>query len=400
MVAAGLHPLPPLDVLIADAAGATLVGDIVAQRALPATDVAMYDGYAVQSADTTGATPDTPVALTVSHDVSFDARAPRRHIRGTAARISSGAPIPIGADAVVAVALTDAGVARVAIWASVATGGGVRPQGVEANAGDLCVASGTRLDSRRIAVAAAVGRSRLTVSPVPRVVIISVGSELDEPGAGRRGATISESNAHMLSVMVDEAGARSYRVGVVSDDRRELRASIEDQLVRADVVLTTGGLSAARNDTVAAVLADLGDVSVVEVALTPGTRHGFGFVSAGEGDRDIPVIALPGNPAAAAVAFEAYVRPALRIMSGRAQVERNTIHARSIGSWPSPAGLVQAVPVTIDTTGSGQHFATPVGVPGDVSLANIAASDALAWIEPDATQVTRGDSLRCALWDA
>lgn len=398
-VTAGLRPLPPLDVLIADAAGATLVTDVVAARDLPPTDVATCDGYAVQAADVANARADFPVVLTVSHDVSFDARAPRRHIRGAAARISSGAPIPLGADAVVALDMTDGGAARVSIFGSVSVAENVRPRGVEARAGDVTIPHGSRLDARRIALAAALGNARLAVSPVPRVVVISAGSELEEPGAGRPGSRVPESNAHMLSTLVREAGAHAYRVGVVPDDRAGLRATIEDQLVRADVVITTGGLSDARNDTVADVLRDLGDVWVSEVGLSPAKRHGFGTVSAGEGERAIPVIALPGSPVAALIAFEAYVRPALRIMSGRAEVERRTVFARSIASWPSPSGDVQVVPVTIETTGSGQHFATPVESPGEVSLAGMVASDALAWVDADTTRVERGDSLRCTLWD-
>ncbi|WP_061962897.1 molybdopterin molybdotransferase MoeA [Demequina aurantiaca] len=397
-VIAGLRPLPPLDVLVADAIGATLVGDVVAQHALPATDVAMCDGYAVQAADIADASDENPVSLTVSHDVSFDARAPRRHIRGAAARISSGAPVPIGADAVVPVAMTDGGVARVKIMAPTHPQAHIRSAGDEAASGSMAIPQGSRLDARRIALAAALGNARLTVSPVPRVVVISVGSELEEPGAGRPGSRVPESNAYMLSALVREAGAHAYRVGVVPDDRGSVRATIEDQLVRADVVLITGGLSEARNDTVAAVLKDLGDVRVGEVGLWPGKRHGYGLVSA-DGEHPIPVLALPGSPTAALIAFEAYVRPALRFMSGRTEVDRPTIHARSIASWRSLDGQVQPVPVTIETTGSGQHFATPVGIPGEISLTNVVASDALAWVDSDVANVTRGDSLRCTLWD-
>jgi molybdopterin molybdotransferase len=399
LVTAGLRPLPPLDVLMGDAAGATLVGDVVATAPLPIADVATCDGYAVQAADVASADPTSPVSLTVSHDVSFDARAPRRHIRGAAARISSGAPIPVGADAVVPSGGTDGGAGRVAIAMPVAAGANIKLAGTEASAGQVSIPRGVRLDARRIALAAALGNARLTVSPVPRVVVISVGTELEEPGAGRPGSRVAESNGYMISSLANEAGARSYRLGVVPDDRASLRATIEDQLVRADVLIITGGLSDARNDTVAAVLRDMGSVDVVDVGVTPGARHGFGHVSAGDGDRPIPVLALPGQPVAALVAFEAYVRPALRIMSGREEVERRTIHARSIAGWQSPAGRVQPVPVTIDTTGSNQHFATPVGDPGSLRLADVIAADAFAWVDADVSSVTRGDSLRCTLWD-
>ena len=193
-----------------------------------------------------------------------------------------------------------------------------------------------------------------------------------------------------------DAGAYAYRVGVVSDDRLELRSTLEDQLVRADVILTTGGLSSARNDTLIDVLRALGDVESATLALEPAARHALAVLPAG-GGREVAVVALPGRPAAAALAFEAYVRPSLREMAGFDDVDRGRIEASAAKGWPSPEGAVQVVPVRL--TGDGPS-ATPVGDPTRPSLADLVASDALAYVGADVDRVRRGDAVACALWGA
>lgn len=394
-LAEALPPGPVLDVLLGDAVGATLAQDLVAPAQMPLVPLASRDGYAVSSADVAAALPDAPVLLPVSHDVSFDSRAPRRHVPRAVARIPSGAPMPVGADAVVALADTDQGVARVGIARAVRPGEGVRPAGFDAHAGDMIVQAGTRIGPRQIAVAAALGRSRLRVRPVPRVVIMAVGDELVEPGAVRPGGGVPESTTHMLASLVIDAGAKPYRVGAVPDDPLRLRATLEDQLVRADVVITTGGLSDGTHDTVAEVLARLGGFEAVELQLRPVGRHGLGSIAAG--DRDIPVIALPGAPAGAAIAFEAYVRQALRVLCGHPDVERPVFRARVRSRWVVPPGVVTAMPVVVDHRDPDLPAVTPVGADA-LALTDLARADALVWSGPEAGVVNPGDIVECTSW--
>ncbi|MFW2512216.1 gephyrin-like molybdotransferase Glp [Demequina sp. SO4-13] len=394
-VAEALAPGPVLDVLLGDTAGATLAEDLIASQAMPAVPIAARDGYAVASADVAAAHPGAPVRLPVSHDVSFDSRSPRRHVPRAAARIPSGAPVPMGADAVVALADTDQGVARVGIAHSVHPGDGVRPAGFDATAGDVIVRAGTRIGPRQIAVAAALGRSRLHVRPVPRVVIMAVGDELVEPGAVRPGGGVPESTTHMLASLVLETGAKAYRVGAVSDDPLRLRSTLEDQLVRADVMITTGGLSDGVHDTVADVLARMGGFEAVDLQLRPVGRHGLGTISAGS--RDIPVIALPGAPAGAALAFEAYVRQALRALCGHPDVERPVFRARVRKTWVVPPGLVTAMPVVVDHQDHDLPAVTPVGADA-LALTDLARADALVWSGPQESVVHPGDIVECTAW--
>ncbi len=394
-VAEALAPGPVLDVLLGDAVGATLAEDLVASASMPAVPIAARDGYAIASAEIGAAHPNAPVVLPVSHDVSFDDRAPRRHVPRAAARIPSGAPVPMGADAVVALSDTDQGVARVSISQAARAGDGVRPAGFDATEGDVIVRAGTRIGPRQIAVAAALGRSRLHVRPVPRVVVMAVGDELIEPGAVRPGGGVPESTTHMLSSLVLEAGAKPYRVGAVSDDPLRLRATLEDQLVRADVMITTGGLSDGVNDTVAEVLARLGGFEAVDLQLRPVGRHGVGAISVG--DRDIPVIALPGAPAGAAIAFEAYVRQALRALCGHPDIERPVFRARVRQRWIVPPGVVTAMPVVVDRGDDDLPAVTPVGADA-LALTDLARADALVWSGPEAGVVHAGDVVTCTPW--
>lgn len=391
-VAQVLVPNPAMDVLIGDALGGTLAHPIVARRALPPHPVAAWDGYAVAAADV--ARLGESVAMPVSYDIDFAARSPRTHIPGTAARIPSGAPLPRGADAVVALAATDGGMARVALTQPVAAGEGVLPAGADVEAGTVLVEAGTRLGPRQVAAAAALGMPRLQVHPVPRVVVLAVGDELVDPGARGVGGEVADADSHLIAGMVRRAGAQAFRVGPVADEPGALRAAIEDQMVRADVLITTGGLSDGARDTVAAVMRRLGQFEVVDLDIRPGGRQGLGTIEFG--DRILPVVALPGAPGAAAIGFEACVRPALRAMCGYATRERETLTARSTGDWSVPAGAVRATPVMLEDV-DGESLVTPL-LSARLSVADLARADALVWSGDQGLAVREGDAVRCALW--
>lgn len=391
-----LPTMPAIDISLADSHGAMLAADVLAARDIPVHDIAAHDGYAVRAADLTGARASSPVTLPVAHDATFGEHAARRLVPATAVRIASGAPVPAGADAVVPLADTDGGVAKVDVRKASRPGAGIRPRGSELSAGTTVLRAGTRITARHLAAAASLGLARLPVHPVPRVVILAVGDELVEPGDRRGG--VAESSGHLVAALVKEAGAHAYRVGIVSDDRAALRSAIEDQLVRADLIITTGGLSSARNDTVADVVGSMGAFDVSDFPLLPGGRHGLGHVEAS--GRIVPVIGLPGRPVAAAVAFESYVRDALRAMSGHLTGTRATLAATASVSWSSPAGVVQAVPVLITEGGSVGYTVAPVGDVMAPTVADLAAANGLVLLPAEVTEIASGTVLRCISWEA
>lgn len=392
-VLAAASPVQPLDVVLADAQGCILAEEVVAPRDLPPWPVAACDGYAVRSADVgvpgLGAVPDA--TLPVVHDAPAGAGERLHLVGGTAILVASGAPLPVEADAVVPFDRTDRGRATVTVRGGVRPGANVRAAGQDAPVGQVVLAQGTRLEARHLAVAAAVGRARLRVHPTPRVVVLTVGDELREPGRPLPAGAVHDADAHSLAAAVQDAGASAVRVGPVADDRAALREVIADQLVRADLLVITGGLSEGPWDTVADVLAPLGTVRFDQVAMTPGHRQGFGTVD------DVPVIALPGRPISALVSFEVFVRPALRTMAGHRDVFRPSVRAAVTRPWSSPAGVRQFVPAVVAGSPTDGYLVTPVGDPSDGSLGDLARANVLAVVGEDVTHVRAGDTLACLL---
>jgi len=384
-----LGSVEAIDLALGDALGAVAAADITSPSAYPAVPLAATDGYAIASNDALAA-----VSLPVAFDVDSRERTPRVLVRGTAVRIASGAPLPRGADAVAALADTDAGVGTVRLSRSILRGENVRGAGFDADQGEVIVPAGRRIGPRELGLVAATGRSRVTVRPVPRVVVAAIGSELVDARSGEPG--VPEANTHMLSALVEDAGAKAYRVSAIPDDPAAIAAALEDQVVRADVIITTGGLSGGTTDPLVEVLGAIGTSERVDLNLLPRARHAVGRIAEG----NTPVIALPGHPVSALLAFEAYVRPALRAMSGFAEVRRVTIRAQWARDWPSTSGFMEAVPVSLDLDDDGVVRAAPLSDGrGGVSLGALARSDGIAWVGADVTTARAGDEVRCTVWD-
>jgi molybdopterin molybdotransferase len=391
---AAVGQLPPLAVQLPDAVGCILAEDVRAPSDLPVTDLAALDGYAVRAADVAGASRG-PVQLRVVDDLKAGDTDVVHLVPGAVVRLASGAPLPVGADAVVALEHTDRGDARLTVLRAVAPGENVRPRAIDTRSGDVVLAAGERIGARQVALLAAVGRSRVLVHPKPRVVIVSVGDELLEPGRPAGSGQVYDANGHALATGVQDAGAVALRVGAVPDRRPELRETLEDQLVRADLLITTGGLSA--NDTVRDVVGRMGAVRFDNVAIAPGRRFGVGQV--GESPTT-PVFCLPGDPLAVQVAYEAFVRPALLAMAGYSELFRPAVPARAVVGWTSPAGARQFVPVRILGTPAEGYRCEPVGPVGAGTLSSLAHANALAVVAEDTTRVEPGDELSCLILDA
>ena len=385
---------PPLDVQLVDAVSCVLAEDVKAPFDLPVADLAACDGYAVRSEDLAGATPDAPVELTVTEEIRAGDVDPAALVAGSAIRIASGAPMPTGADSVVALDFTDHGRARVAVRTQPAVGENIRRRAEDVEQGRVVLRSGTRVGARQVALLAGVGRSRVVVRPRPRVVIISIGDEIVEPGREARPGTVFDANGHALSTAVADAGAQTFRVAAVPDERQILSTTIEDQLVRADLVVTTGGISYGSGDTVREVLGALGTVRFDNVAAWPGHILGVGTV--GEGT---PIFCLPGDPVSAQVCFEVYVRPALRHMQGWTVLNRPSIQAQVDRSWYSPRGRREFVRVRLSGDPRSGYRAKVMGAPASLLLSALAESNALAIVPEDVTNVRAGDSLRCMVLD-
>ncbi|MFI9649007.1 gephyrin-like molybdotransferase Glp [Streptomyces sp. NPDC052040] len=414
-ILAAVRPLDPIELQLLDAQGCVLVEDVTVPVSLPPFDNSSMDGYAVRVADVAGAAEDFPAVLTVVGDVAAGAANPIRVGPGQAARIMTGAPLPPGAEAVVPVEWTDGGLGggpvsgmrarslspedasgQVRVHRPAKDRAHVRARGSDVQAGDLALAAGTVLGPPQIALLAAIGRGAVRVRPRPRVVVLSTGSELVQPDEQLANGQIYDSNSFALTAAARDAGAIGYRVGAVADDPDTLRSTIEDQLVRADLMVTTGGVSVGAYDVVKEALSAVaegeegGGVDFRRLAMQPGKPQGFGSV----GPQHTPLLALPGNPVSSYVSFELFVRPVIRTLMGLKDVRRPRTRAvlSAEKALTSPAGRRQFL--------RGRYAdgtVTPVGGAGSHLVAALAQADALIVVPEDDTSVEPGTEVEVVL---
>ena len=381
-------PLHPFEMHLLDAHDATLAQDVYSSVNLPPWDNSAMDGYAVQFDDLREASAATPIELPVDGDIAAGSAVLPMVIKGHALRIMTGAPIPPGCDAVVPVEWTDGGVETVSISRSPNLGQNIRIKGSDIVSGSLILQKGVRLRSAQIGIAAAAGIATLPTHPHPRVVILSTGDELIEPGSHLSAGKIYESNSWMLAGAAREAGAHAFRVATVPDDAEQFMRILEDQLVRADLVVTTGGVSKGAYDTVKEVLQHLGTMQFETVAMQPGMPQGFGTI----GPDNTPIVTLPGNPVSAYVSFQVFVRPMIRRMLGLEPVERQMVRAIVKGTLSSPRGKRSFSRAVIEVV-DGRYVVTPLDGQGSHMLGTLARSNALIVVPEEVEQISVGDSV-------
>jgi len=387
-------PLPPFEQPLLDALGLVLCEDITSPISLPSFDNSAMDGYAVQAADLTGASEEAPVTLPVMGDIAAGRSLPLVVTPGTATRIMTGAPVPRGADSVVPVEWTDGGSVSVRIARQPPTGNAIRRAAEDLREGETVLDRDTVLGPRQLAIVAAVGRSRVMVRPRPRVVIVSTGAELREPGAKLEEGQIYDSNSYTLAAAARLAGAVVYRVGIVDDDPKLVMDTLTDQLVRADLVVTTGGVSMGAYDVVKEVLRKLGTIDFPEVAMQPGKPQGFGVI----GEDEVPIFTLPGNPVSAYVSFEVFVRPALRKLMGRLPYRRQPVTGVLLDGFSSQRGKRQFVRGAATRSEEGWMVRT-VGGHGSHLIGGLSRANALIVVPEDVTAMRAGAHAEILLLD-
>ncbi|WP_433333417.1 molybdotransferase-like divisome protein Glp [Spirillospora sp. CA-294931] len=381
--------LPPLELKLLEAEGGVLAEPVAAPVPLPPFDNSAMDGYAVVASDVAGATEADPVALPVIGDIAAGDSGVTAIRPGLTARIMTGAPLPGGADAVIPVEWTDGGTANVLITRPAPSGHYIRRAGEDVVAGQVVAAEGTRLGAAQLGMLASCGRSRVHVRPKPRVVVLSTGNELREPGSELSPGQIWDSNSFMLTAAVAEAGGVGYRQATVGDEPDRVMETLEDQLMRADALITSGGVSMGARDVVKEVLTGAGTVKFHKVAMRPGKPQGFGLL---EGT---PIFTLPGNPVSAYVSFQVFVRPALRAMQGLPPDPLPTVTAVLGADLASPAGLRQYVRGRL-SFGGGAYSVVPAEGQGSHQLGSLSSANALVVLPEDAEKVPAGS--RVEVW--
>jgi molybdopterin molybdotransferase len=387
VLAAAVRPAP-VRVAISDAHGLRCAEEVVTARPLPGFDQAAIDGYAVRSVDLAGATDADPVLLPVVGEIPAGSRQPLRLQPGQAVRVAAGAPLPTLADAVVPVAFTDGGSARLRVHRGVPSASFVRRVGEDVQPGDVAVRRDAVIGAAHVALLAAAGRDKVLVHPRPRVSVISVGDELVElartPGAGQ----VADVCSHALTAAAREAGADTARAGLVRGDARDLGAAMQDRLPFSDVIVVCGAIGGNVGAEVHAALSGLGELDTTRVAMHPGSSQGFGRL----GPDRVPTFLFPSSPATALLLFEVLVRPLLRLALGRPDPNRRTVRARltsPVGSVRGRRGYLRGRLLRDQTTR--EYLVQPIGTSGTHLLSTLTEANGIIVLPDDVTEATVGE---------
>ena len=380
--------LPEEDVALDAAFGRTLAADLVAAADQPAFAAAIMDGFAVQAED------GSPWREIIGEQMAGRVAAPEV-TPGTAVRITTGAPIPPGSDAVVqveATELSDDG--HVIIHQDdVRVGQHVRPVGFDVRAGDVLLRGGTILGGPEVGLLAAEGQVPVRVARRPRVSVLSTGDELVDPSETPGPGQIRDANRFSLMGVIAAAGGELVWSGKAPDERKPLRALLQERLADSDIVLTSGGVSMGELDLVKALLPELATVHVRRIFMKPGKP--LNIATAGEDDRAL-FFGLPGNPVSALACFELFVRPALLLMQGRADIDRPNVPVRlTRDTQPSDRPEYQRAVVRV--AADGRLEAVTTGVQASSRLVSWVGANALLIIPPGEMTVPAGSVVRAML---
>ena len=392
---------------ILEALGQVLAGDVSSPMSIPPLANSAMDGYAVQSSDITGATPDTPTSLRVIGQVAAGQLPQNEVVPGTAVRIMTGGPIPPGADTVVPFEDTDeydlksrgmglSDIAEIKVNIGASEGSNVRPAGQDISKGQTVLKKGMLLRPSEIGVLASVGRDMVEVVRRPVVAVIATGDELLEPGGPIAPGKIYDSNSYSVAAAVLRYGGVPLFLGIARDNLESMNAKLEEGL-DADLLLTSAGVSRGDYDIVKDLLASRGKVAFWSVRMRPAKPLAFG-VFPRPGGRLVPHVGLPGNPVSALVAFEELVRPAILRMLGRTDLEKPTIRAELEEDVVNTDGRRVFARVVV-TRRNGRYYACLTGDQGSGVLTSMALANGLAICPEDVPRMKAGEVVDVQMLD-
>jgi gephyrin len=381
-----LRGLPAERIPLGEASWRVLSGDLVAAENQPPFHAATMDGYAVVADDpspwreiigrqSAGYVADLEVSL------------------GTAAWITTGAPVPSGATAVVPVEATELADEHVIVHQErVAPGENIRSVGVDLAQGSLVLQRGTLLGAAEMGLLASLGVDPVEVVRRPRVSVLSTGNELVEPDETPGPGQIRDANRFSLIAALQEAGADVAWAGRGPDDAAALRSSLIDRIAESDVVITSGGVSMGDLDLIKPLLSELAEVHFRRVFMKPGKP--FNFATSG----DTLIFSLPGNPVSALVGFEVFIRPAMRSMLGASASEIDRPRARvQLDHIVEACDRIEFQRVIVRVDSAGQLKASTTGPQASSRLASLVGANALIVVPPGTDPLPAGSHVEAIL---
>ncbi|HEX7370609.1 MAG TPA: gephyrin-like molybdotransferase Glp [Rhodanobacteraceae bacterium] len=378
---AAQHRLPITTVLLNDAAGSVLAEDVRAPHPLPPFANSAMDGFALRG-DELRAASESEFALI--GDVFAGAASAPTVGAGQCVRVTTGAPMPPGTDSVVIKENAVVAGKRVLVKPAQEKGTNVRAAGEDYAEGDLALAAGTPIGAAQVAVLAAFGIDQVKVRHGPRLAVIATGNELVPAGQPLGFGQIHESNAVMLAALAREAGMQVVVRRCVRDDPDALRAALLEAAIDADLIVTSGGVSAGEADHLPNVLQSIGEIHFHKVRLKPGMPLLFGQIGASL------YFGLPGNPVASAVTFRVFAHFAARTMSGVTTVPIPQ-HARLDAPLHKRHARAEFLRCSVHTDHEGVRWATAHAKQGSGMLRGLAESDSLALLPEGEKEYARGD---------
>ena len=390
------EPLPPEPVHLERSLGRVLAEDVVSEIPIPPFDNSAMDGFAVRAADTADAAPGAPARLTVVGESRAGRPADRGVDAGSAIRISTGAMLPEGADAVLR--KEDAAELEGSLETErrLEPGTDVRRAGEDIEPGDTVIAGGSALGPAEVGVLASIGRDPVPCRRRAKLALIVTGDELVDPSQSLRAGQIRDTNGITLTSLAELAGADVTTVMRVRDDRAATRASLAGA-IRSDVAMISGGVSVGPHDHVRPSLDALGAEQLFwGVAVRPGKPTWFGLSDGGPRHGGGLIFGLPGNPVSAVVIFLLLVRPALRALAGLDPLAARTT-AILDERYEKSRGRAHAVRVCLQLADDGWHATLTRPEQASHILTSMVGADALAIVPADSEGVAVGQSVEVEL---
>lgn len=370
-----------------------LAKDIEAHMNVPSFNRATVDGYAVKAKDTFGADETTPIALKICGRINVGESPDTIVEDGSAAEIATGAPTPQGADAVVMFEHTIQKEADVILYRPVSKGENVMKAGSDIKKGETILKKGQWLSSWEIGVLAALGLAKVEVYERPKVAIISTGPEIVEPGKPLPFGKIYDINAHTLSAAVLECGGQPLNLGIVLDEADKLETAIRKALGSADIVITSGGVSAGPRDIIPEILNSLGEPSIIisGMAVKPGKPTTIAIV-----DKK-PIFSLPGHPTSSLLMFHILVRPIISKMTGRTEETFPLIEATTGEKIFSEKGRRTFIMVNLSKDKTGKILASPVPTGLSGAITTLTKADGFIEIPESQQFINIGEDVKVYL---
>jgi len=383
-----LKRLPSEKVKLVESLNRVSAVDVVAPFNVPPFDRAAVDGYAVRASDTIGASELHPKRLKVVGSCVTGVRSSLLVHAGQAVEISTGAPLPKGADAVIAVERCRKENGYVLIFEPVPRWRNVSREGEDVREGEIVLKAGKRIGPADIGLLAACGYSEVRVSVKPTVFIIPTGTELVEPGKILHDAKVYDIDSYSIAASVLHTGGAPVLSQRVKDDKSSIRKAIRQGL-RYDMILVIGGSSVGKSDFVPSAIAEEGKLLFHGVAIRPGSPTSFGII------RGKPIFSLPGFPAGCLIAFEFLVRPALEYMLGLEE-PRMKIRAKLGRTIASALGRVDVVRVRLEQR-DGTWVAYPIRITGSSVLSSVARADGFILVPEEVERIEEGAEVEVVL---